>query len=208
VHRHLWRDLPPHQLGVASQDEIILIATSVNKSLVPSKPTTTSLPTSQSYLKIDDVPYFKGSTPITSTEIYDIMGLSHMVSSFSLANTPCVMQNSHKSDTATMWFNIADSQLGASAKCLISSTLQIGPGSCYIRAAHTHPGTPLCQCCWHWGHLTKACHAQAHVAQGVLDLTLRPAIAHSLAAVEETPQLHSPSPQPLREPHALMPHGV
>jgi hypothetical protein len=51
--------------------------------------------------------------------------------------------------------------LGTSAKHLIGTTLQIGPTSCYMRAACTHPATPLCQCCWCWGHSTKACHAQA-----------------------------------------------
>jgi hypothetical protein len=84
-----------------------------------------------------------------------------MASSFLLANMPHMMWNLCKSDTATVWFDIADFQLGASAKRLSGTTLQIGPVSCYVHAAHAHPGTPLCQCCWCWGHSTKACCAQA-----------------------------------------------
>jgi hypothetical protein len=88
-------------------------------------------------------------------------GKEGMASSFILPNMPHVMQNLRKSDTATVWFDIADSQSGTSAKCLIGTTLQIGPALCYVHAACAHPGTPLCQCCWRWGHSMKACRAQA-----------------------------------------------
>jgi hypothetical protein len=76
---------------VATQGKIDLITTSINKGLVPLKPVTASLPTLQSYLKIVDVPYFRGSVPITPPKICNVIGLSHMASSFSLANTPHVM---------------------------------------------------------------------------------------------------------------------
>jgi hypothetical protein len=44
---------------------------------------------------------------------------------------------------------------------LIGTTFQFGSALCFMRAARAHPGIPLCQCCWCWGHSTKACHSQA-----------------------------------------------
>jgi hypothetical protein len=84
-----------------------------------------------------------------------------MASSFTLANMPHVMRNSQCSDTATMWFNVVNSQSGATAKCLIGTTFQFGSTSCFVHAARAHPSIPLCQHCWHWGHSTKACQLQA-----------------------------------------------
>jgi hypothetical protein len=60
-----------------------------------------------------------------------------------------------------VWFDVIDSQSGATAKHLIGTSFQIGPTSCFVHTAQAHPGTPLCQCCWHWGHSTKACCSQA-----------------------------------------------
>jgi hypothetical protein len=74
---------------IASQAEIDLIATVIQQMLALPTPIATSLPTSQSYLKIVDIPYLLGSgAPITSTFIRDAMGKSHLASSFTLANSP------------------------------------------------------------------------------------------------------------------------
>jgi hypothetical protein len=89
------------------------------------------------------------------------MGKSHLASLFTLTNSPRVMQNSRKSDTATVWFDILNSQLGTTAKHLVGSSFQFGLSSCFIHTVRAHPGTPLCQCCWCWGHSTKACCSQA-----------------------------------------------
>jgi hypothetical protein len=51
--------------------------------------------------------------------------------------------------------------LGATSKCLIGSSFQFSTLLCFIHVAKAHPGTPLCQHCWRWGHLTKACRSQA-----------------------------------------------
>jgi hypothetical protein len=119
---------------VASQAEIDLITTAIMQMLALPMPAAASLPTSQPYLKIVDVPYFVGTDiPLTSPFIRDAMGKSHLASLFTLANSPRVMQNSRKLDTATVWFNILDSQLGASAKHLVSSSFQFGLSLCFIR---------------------------------------------------------------------------
>jgi hypothetical protein len=74
---------------VTSQAKIDLIATAIQQTLALPMPVAASLPTSRSYLKIIDVPYLLGSgAPITSTFIRDAMGKSHLVSSFTLANSP------------------------------------------------------------------------------------------------------------------------
>ncbi|KXN86671.1 hypothetical protein AN958_09809 [Leucoagaricus sp. SymC.cos] len=81
------------------------------------------------------------------------MGKSHLASVFTFANTPQVMCNSYHADTAIVWFDITDTQSGTTAKHLITS--------CYVWAACSHSGIPICQHCWWWGHSTRACHLQA-----------------------------------------------
>jgi hypothetical protein len=89
------------------------------------------------------------------------MGKSHLASLFTITNSPQVMRNSWKSDTATVWFDILNSQSGTTTKCLVSSSFQFGSLSYFICVAKAHPGTPLCHCCWQWGHSMKACCLQA-----------------------------------------------
>jgi hypothetical protein len=77
---------------VASQSEIDLIGSAVTQMLVLPMPTIAALPTSRSYLKIVDVPYFVGmNNPLTSPFIKEAMGKSHLASLFTLANSPQVM---------------------------------------------------------------------------------------------------------------------
>ncbi|KXN90780.1 hypothetical protein AN958_03571 [Leucoagaricus sp. SymC.cos] len=71
------------------------------------------------------------------------------------------MHNSRHSDLAMVWFDIVNSQSGASTKHLINSSFQFGLASCPVQAAQSHAGVPVCQCCWRWGHSTCACHLQA-----------------------------------------------
>jgi hypothetical protein len=131
-------------------------------TLMLPMPAIAALPTLQSYLKIVNVPYFVGTdTPLTSPFIKEAMGTSHLASLFTLANSPRVMRNSWKLDTATVWFDILDSQSGTTAKHLVGSSFQFGSSSCFIHMAKAHPSTPLCQHCWCWGHSMKACCLQA-----------------------------------------------
>ncbi|KXN82282.1 hypothetical protein AN958_02768 [Leucoagaricus sp. SymC.cos] len=89
------------------------------------------------------------------------MGKSHMASSFALANSLQIMCNSQCTDTATVWFNILNSQLGTTAKHLISTSFQFGPASCFLHIACSHSGVLLYQHCWCWEHSTRACQSQA-----------------------------------------------
>jgi hypothetical protein len=65
--------------------------------------------------------------------------VGHLIS---LASSPCVMHNTCHSDTATVWFDVVDSQSGASVKTLINSLIQFGPASCLICSACANPSTP------------------------------------------------------------------
>jgi hypothetical protein len=77
---------------VMSQAKINLIATAIMQMLTLLMPTATSLPTSWSYLKIINIPYFVGTdTPLTSPFIKEAMGKSHLASLFTHANSPQVM---------------------------------------------------------------------------------------------------------------------
>ncbi|KXN84385.1 hypothetical protein AN958_12670 [Leucoagaricus sp. SymC.cos] len=122
----------------------------------------TALPCLWSYLKVVDVLFFKvDGQQVTADDVWTVMGKSHMASFFTLANSLWVMCNSRHADTATMWFDMLDSQSGATAKCLIGSSFQFGLASCFVHTACSHSSVPLCQRCWCWGHLTRACCSQA-----------------------------------------------
>ncbi|KXN82215.1 hypothetical protein AN958_02593 [Leucoagaricus sp. SymC.cos] len=116
---------------IASQAEIDLVSSSVQRLLSLAKGgVEASLSKSQSYLKIVDVPFFKvDGDQVTSADVRIVMGKSHLASSFTLANSPRVMRNSRRANTATMWFDVLDSQSGATAKCLINTSFQFGPSS-------------------------------------------------------------------------------
>jgi hypothetical protein len=110
-----------------------------------------------------DILIFKLGLPdkINSASVHKVMLESPVGHLISLASSPCVMHNTRHSDTATVWFDMVDSQLGTSTKALINSSIQFGLASCLIHGTHANPGTPLCQCCWCWGHSVCTCSTHA-----------------------------------------------
>jgi hypothetical protein len=105
--------------------DLDLVSVAISHTLDRSSPTQASLPRSQSYLKIVDVPYFVPDTtfPVKPAYILEVMCALPMTTSFDLVGTPQVMRNSPSANTATVWFNLWDSQLGANAKALINKAL-------------------------------------------------------------------------------------
>src|SRR6267154_111200 len=89
-----------------------------------------------------------------------ILGVSHLAPHIDLANSPRIMRNAKGSDTATVWFDIHDSQSGAARSALAGKSIQFGSHSCLIHGAKANPGSPLCQRCWRWGHSTRSCRVQ------------------------------------------------
>src|SRR6267154_1619135 len=103
---------------VPSPAEIALVAGAVGIRLNLHEPPSASLPRSRTFLKILDVPfYYRDSTgkslPITPDHIRRALMESHLAPHIQLANSPRIMHNARGSDTATVWFDIHDSQSGA-----------------------------------------------------------------------------------------------
>jgi hypothetical protein len=96
-----------------------------------------------------------------------------MATSFNLVGTLQVMRNSPSANTATVWFDLWDSQLGANAKALINKALQFGTSACTMWGAGATP-------------LTCAIKKH-HTVLNALALTLRVTITLSLGVAKATP---------------------
>jgi hypothetical protein len=112
------------------------------------------LPTSTSYLKIVDVPAYKGGLKdvMTGAVVQEALLASPLKPDILLWGAPRIVRNSKSSATATSYFNVWDSQSGARAKRLIGKTVFILGRPCQIRAAAANPGAPFCSRCCRWGH--------------------------------------------------------
>ncbi|KAK1217143.1 hypothetical protein PQX77_020205 [Marasmius sp. AFHP31] len=151
--------------AVATTPEIEVIAARI-REMVPSEFKNSlwvGLPTSTSYLKVLDVPYYstrEDRSPITVEEVIEQFRSSPLREDLGcISGKPRVVHNSSKSTTATVYFNVFDSQMGTRAKRLIDRQLHVFGRSCYIRAAASNPGTPICQRCCRWGHSANSCRA-------------------------------------------------
>ncbi|KAK1223714.1 hypothetical protein PQX77_013402 [Marasmius sp. AFHP31] len=151
--------------AVATALEVEIIMARI-KEMVPSRFKNSlwvGLPTSTSYLKVLDVPYFSTCgerVPITAEEVIEQFRSSPLWEDLGcISGKPQVVHNLSKSTTATVYFNVFDSQTGTRAKHLIDRQLHIFGQSCYIRAAASNPGTPICQRCCRWGHSANSCQA-------------------------------------------------
>jgi hypothetical protein len=118
-----------------------------------------ALPTSTSYLKLVDVPFFTVGDAHHSRGVMLQIGKSGFASLVVLQTPARVVRDSPKSDTCTVYLNVADSVSGARAKGLVGKTVQFGQYASYFRAARANPGSPLCSRCWRWGHPLSACCA-------------------------------------------------
>jgi hypothetical protein len=79
-----------------------------------------ALPTSTSYLKLVDVPFFTiGDTRITPDRVMSQIGKSGFASLVVLQTPARVVHDSPKSDTCTVYLNVTDSVSGARAKGLV-----------------------------------------------------------------------------------------
>ncbi|KAK1234029.1 hypothetical protein PQX77_002777 [Marasmius sp. AFHP31] len=151
--------------AIATTPEVEIIAARI-RDMVPSEFKNSlwvGLPTSTSYLKVLDVPYYStrgDRTPITAEEVIEQFGSSPLREDLGcISGKPRVVHNSSKSTTATVYFNVFDSQTGTRVKRLIDRQLHIHGRSCYIRAAASNPGTSICQRCCRWGHSANSCRA-------------------------------------------------
>ncbi|KAK1226715.1 hypothetical protein PQX77_010298 [Marasmius sp. AFHP31] len=134
--------------AVATTPEVEIIEARI-KEMVPSEFRNSlwvGLPTSTSYLKVLDVPYYStrgDRSAVTAEEVIEQFRSSPLREDLGcISGKPRVVHNSNKSTTAMVYFNVFDSQTGTRAKRLIDRQLHIFGRSCYIRAAASNPGTP------------------------------------------------------------------
>ncbi|KXN82877.1 hypothetical protein AN958_02074 [Leucoagaricus sp. SymC.cos] len=116
---------------------------------------------SKSYLKLIDIPFLRADGVRTSSQhIEEVMRQSSLCNHFVLVGPTQVVCNSHALDTATVYFEVWDSQRGTRAANLMGHSLQFSHWTIRILEANANPGVSLCQRCWTWGHSSKSCHAK------------------------------------------------
>ena len=151
--------------GVASEDDLVTVREFLAHVPGISTVGNVCLPRSKSYMKLVDVPCPNGPSdyPSIRTKVTDALAASPLANHLPLASAPRPVRNSRSADTATVWFEIWDSQTGANASVVVYHRIHIEGAVCSIRRAQAQPGVPLCGRCWCWGHSTQACRRQAIV---------------------------------------------
>ncbi|CAA7264636.1 unnamed protein product [Cyclocybe aegerita] len=147
---------------VASPSDLDVLRNFIRESLPTGTPFEVALPSSTSFIKILDVPYFdlKG-LKITQEALEKALRTSVHAEVFAYLSTkPRIDRNSAHSTSCTVYCNIWDSQQGTRAKKALGQPIFLAGRSCAIRPAARHTGVPLCQRCWKWGHPTVACKAK------------------------------------------------
>ncbi|CAA7269038.1 unnamed protein product [Cyclocybe aegerita] len=147
---------------VASPSDLDILHNFIRKSLPTGTLFEVALPSSTSFIKILDVPYFdpKG-LKITQEALEKALRTSVHAEVFAYLSTkPRIDHNSEHSTSCTMYCNIWDSQQGTRAKKALGQPIFLAGQSCAIRPAARHTGVLLCQHCWKWGHPTVACKAK------------------------------------------------
>ncbi|CAA7270783.1 unnamed protein product [Cyclocybe aegerita] len=132
------------------------------ESLPMGTPFKVALPSSTSFIKILDVPYFdpKG-LKITQEALEKALRTSVHAEVFAYLSTkPRIDHNSAHSTSCTIYCNLWDSQQGTRAKKALGQPIFLAGRSCAIRPTARHTGVPLCQRCWKWGHPTVTCKAK------------------------------------------------
>ncbi|CAA7263238.1 unnamed protein product [Cyclocybe aegerita] len=148
--------------AVASPSDLDILCNFIGESLPTGTPFEVALPSSTSFIKILDVPYFdpKG-LKITQEALEKALRTSVHAEVFAYLSTkPRIDCNLVHSTSCTVYCNIWDSQQGTHAKKALGQPIFLAGQSCAIRPAARHTGVPLCQRCWKWGHPTVACKAK------------------------------------------------
>ncbi|CAA7267357.1 unnamed protein product [Cyclocybe aegerita] len=148
--------------AIASPSDLDILCNFIHESLPTGTPFEVALPSSTSFIKILDIPYFdpKG-LKITQEALEKALRTSVHAEVFAYLSTkPRIDRNSAHSTLCTVYCNIWDSQQGTRAKKALGQPIFLTGRSCAIRPAARHTGVLLCQCCWKWDHPTIACKAK------------------------------------------------
>jgi len=120
------------------------------------------LPTSTSYIRIIDVPFFEDNACTQRVSLDRIKGAlvrSPLHEHLILARDPRLVPNSPNSTNCTVNIDLWDSQTDAHAKALIGKSLMMGNRLCLIKEAQPRKGVSICQRCWKWGHPSQSCRS-------------------------------------------------
>ncbi|CAA7265609.1 unnamed protein product [Cyclocybe aegerita] len=148
--------------AVASLSDLDILCNFIRESLPTGTPFEVALPSSMSFIKILDIPYFdlKG-LKITQEALEKALRTSVHAEVFAYLSTkPQIDRNSTHSTSCTVYCNLWDSQQGTCAKKALGQLIFLAGWSCAIRPTARHTGVPLCQHCWKWGHPTVTCKAK------------------------------------------------
>jgi hypothetical protein len=131
-----------------------------------SKPITTTVPKSTSYLKIVDIPITEPKSKVWLQPTKDLIESSLAASPVGsslidiLRSVPRIMRVSPHSDTCVAWIDIEDSIAGTNAKKFIGEYVSISGVNCRISGARPHSGSIMCTRCQRWGHHHSQCRRE------------------------------------------------
>ncbi|CAA7270834.1 unnamed protein product [Cyclocybe aegerita] len=149
--------------AVASPSNLDILRNFIHESLPTDTLFKVTLPSSTSFIKILDVPYFDPKGLKITQEALEkaLHTLVHAEVFAYLSTKPWIDCNSAHSTLCTIYCNLWDSQQGTRAKKALGQLIFLAGRSCAIRsAAARHTGVLLCQRCWKCGHPTVACKAK------------------------------------------------
>jgi hypothetical protein len=120
---------------------------------------------SKSFLHIPDFPYFGTKltydangkpVPIAPKQVKEILLASKWKDAIHLYQgaMPCLVRNSCKSDTCTVFFNIYNSRGGHHLQSLKGCSFMLGHITLTIQPAEKRVGVPICPRSWRYGHCT------------------------------------------------------
>ncbi|CAA7270833.1 unnamed protein product [Cyclocybe aegerita] len=133
--------------AVASLSNLDILRNFIHESLLTGTPFEVALPSSTSFIKILDVPYFdpKG-LKITQEVLEKALHTSVHTEVFAYLSTkPRIDHNSVHLTLCTVYCNLWDSQQGTCAKKALGQPIFLAGRSCAIRPAARHTRVPLCQ---------------------------------------------------------------
>jgi len=105
------------------------------------------LPTSMSYIRVIDIPFFEDNActqRVSLDRIKGALACSPLHEHFILARDPRLVRNSPNSTNCTVNIDLWDSQTGARAKALIGKSLMMGNRLCLIKEVQPRKGVPIC----------------------------------------------------------------
>ena len=121
------------------------------------------VPSSHSFCKLIGVLFLHGGKPINPKDASLILSSSVYKDSIHLAAPPRIVCNSRRADTCSIYFDIWNSQTGFWMKSFVDCSLNVGSMICFFCKVSIKIGTPLCTCCYSWGHNMNYCNSSCIV---------------------------------------------